>query len=58
MDLKKYLILQEKFSKIFYDKEKMSDKEKEEMIKTLSLSLHNEVSQVVSSTNYKFYGKK
>lgn len=58
MDLKKYLNLQEKFSKIFYNKEKMSDKEKEEMIKTLSLSLHNEVSQVVSSTNYKFYDKK
>lgn len=58
MDLKKYLKLQEKFSKIFYDKEVMSDKEKEEMIKTLSLSLHNEVSQVVSSTNYKFYDKK
>lgn len=58
MDLKKYLVLQEKFSKIFYDKEKMSDKEKEEMIKTLALSLHSEVSQVVSSTNYKFYDKK
>ena len=58
MDLKNYLELQETFSKYFYDKDKMSLKEKEEMIKTLSLSLHNEVSQVVSSTNYKFYDKK
>lgn len=58
MDLKNYLELQEKFSKLFYNKETMSDKDKEEMTKTLALSLHSEISQIVSSTNYKFYDKK
>lgn len=57
MDLQKYLNIQEKFSNLFYDKNNMSDRDKEEMTKTLSLSLHNEVSQIVASTNYKFYAK-
>ena len=57
MDLRNYLELQEKFSNLFYDKNNMSSKQKEEMLKTLSLSLHNEITQIVSSTNYKFYGK-
>ena len=58
MDLKKYLELQEKFSNLFYDKNNMSSKQKEEMLKTLSLSLHSEITQIVSSTNYKFYDKE
>ena len=57
MNLKDYLQLQEKFSNLFYDKNNMSSKQKEEMLKTLSLSLHSEITQIVSSTNYKFYDK-
>tara|TARA_B100001287_G_scaffold271995_1_gene273074 strand:+ start:707 stop:1687 length:981 start_codon:yes stop_codon:yes gene_type:complete len=58
MDLKKYLELQEKFSQLFYNKDVLSLKEKEEMLKTLSLSLHGEISKIVSSTNYKYYDRK
>tara|TARA_Y100001972_G_scaffold25193_1_gene30563 strand:+ start:6218 stop:7192 length:975 start_codon:yes stop_codon:yes gene_type:complete len=58
MELKKYLSLQEEFSKYFYNKKEMSSKEKEEMLKTLCLALHNEVSKIVSSTNYKYYDRK
>ena len=58
MDLKKYLEIQEKFSQIFYDKDSLTLKEKEEMLKTLSLSLHGEISKIVSSTNYKYYDRK
>ena len=58
MDLKNYLELQEKFSNLFYNKSRMSSKQKEEMLKTLSLSLHSEITKIVSSTNYKFYDKE
>lgn len=58
MNLKDYLQLQEKFSNYFYNKNEMSLKEKEEMLKTLSLSLHAEASEIVCSSNYKFYDRE
>lgn len=58
MNLKNYLELQEIFSNYFYDKNKMSLKDKEEMLKTLCLSLHAEATEIVSSSNYKFYDRE
>ena len=57
MNFNQFLKMQEKFSNLFYDKNKMNAKEKEEMLKTLSLALHHEVSQIISSSNYKFYDR-
>ena len=48
---------QEKFSNLFYDKDKMSPKEKEEMLKTLTLAMHSEVTEIISSCNYKIFDK-
>jgi hypothetical protein len=51
------LALQNTFSSLFYDKDKMSFKEKEEMLKTLTLAMHYEVSEIVSSCNFKVFDK-
>ena len=48
---------QEKFSNLFYDKDEMSPKEKEEMLKTLTLAMHSEVTEIVSSCDYKIFDK-
>lgn len=45
--------IQKKFSDIFFDSEKLSDKEKTELTKTFCLSLHSEVSQLINAVNYK-----
>lgn len=57
LTFEKLLQIQDKFSKNFYDKNKMSPKEKEEMLKTLSLALHYEISEIVSSSNFKVFDK-
>lgn len=51
------LALQDTFSTLFYDKNNMSLKEKEEMLKTLTLAMHYEVSEIVSSCNFKVFDK-
>ena len=57
MNLKEVLKNQEKFSKNFYDKNSLNPKQKEELLKTLCLGLQQEVSQIVSSTNFKVFDK-
>ena len=57
MNLKEILDNQEKFSKNFYNKEKLDLKQKEELLKTLCLGLQQEISQIVSSTNFKVFDK-
>ena len=52
-----FLKIQNKFSSLFYDKENMSPKDKEEMLKTISLAMHYEVSEIVSSCNFKVFDK-
>lgn len=52
-----FLKIQDKFSSLFYDKENMSLKDKEEMLKTISLAMHYEVSEIVSSCNFKVFDK-
>ena len=52
-----FLKIQEKFSSLFYNKENMTPKDKEEMLKTISLAMHYEVSEIVSSCNFKVFDK-
>ena len=52
-----FLKIQNNFSSLFYDKEKMSLKDKEEMLKTISLAMHYEISEIVSSCNFKVFDK-
>lgn len=47
------LAQQSKFSDLFFDVSKMSNEEKEEMTKSFSLALHGEVSDLISSINFK-----
>lgn len=56
--MKNYLEDQRKFSELFYKSSNMSEDEKQEMLKTLCLSAHNEISKVAQSTNFKFYNEK
>lgn len=44
---------QEKFSDLFFEAEKLSPKEKEEMLKTFVLSMHAELTGIVDAVNYK-----
>ena len=44
---------QDEYSRLFFDKENLSTKEKEEVTKTFALSLHAEISDLVSSINLK-----
>ena len=46
------------FTKNFYDTDNLTDRQREELMKTLSLALHHEVSQVVKSTNFKVFDKE
>ena len=55
--LKDFFVKQHAFSKKFYDSESLNEKEKEELLKTLSLAMHNEVSEIISSTNFKVFDK-
>lgn len=55
--IKNLLDLQDNFSSMFYDKTTMSCKQKEEMLKTISLAMHHEVSEIVSSSNFKVFDK-
>lgn len=57
-DIQKFLEKQEKFSNLYYDANTMSDDQKQEMLKTLCLAMHNEVSSIVKSTNFKMFGEK
>ena len=52
MNLKTLFNKQKKFNKLFYQKS-LTEKEKEEITKTLILSLHTEVSALTSSINFK-----
>ena len=45
------------FTKKYYDQNNFTDKQKEEMLKTLCLALHHEVSQIVEATNFKVFSK-
>ena len=56
-NIKSLLKLQNNFSYMFYDKDKMSSKEKEEMLKTISLAMHHEISEIISSCNFKVFDK-
>jgi hypothetical protein len=55
--LKDFFVKQHIFSKKFYNSEILSEKEKEELLKTLSLAMHNEISEILSSTNFKVFDK-
>ena len=55
--IKNLLLMQNNFSYNFYNKHTMSAKEKEEMLKTISLAMHHEVSEIVSSSNFKIFDK-
>lgn len=58
LDLDKILKSQKDFSSKFFDSDSLSLLGKETMLKTLCLALHHEVSQIVSSTNFKFFKNK
>ena len=45
--------IQEKFSNNFFDNKKLTDGQKSELTKTFCLSLHSEVSQLISAVDYK-----
>jgi len=47
------LKIQKKFSDIFFENENLSIKQKTELTKTFCLSLHSEVSQLISAVDYK-----
>ena len=45
----------EKFSSLFYDINKLDKRKKEELLKTLCLCLHHEVSSIAESSNFKIF---
>jgi hypothetical protein len=47
----------EKFSSLFYDINKLDKRKKEELLKTLCLCLHHEVSSIAESSNFKIFEK-
>lgn len=47
------LRLQKQFSDIFFNSDSLSDKQKEEMLKTFALAMHSEVTGIVEGVNYK-----
>jgi hypothetical protein len=51
--LDKIFDIQKKFNSLFYDNDSLSDGEKEEVTKSFCLALHAELSDLVSSLNYK-----
>jgi hypothetical protein len=51
--LKEALVAQKVFSDIFFDSDNLSDKQKEEMLKTFALAMHSEVTGIVEGVNYK-----
>ena len=51
--LNEALLQQEEFSKLFFDSASLSDKQKEEHLKTLVLALHSESTGIVDAVNYK-----
>jgi len=44
---------QKEFNNLFYDLAQLSDNEKEEITKSLSLALHSEISSLISAINFK-----
>lgn len=54
----RFLKEQKVFGDNFYNEKEMSDEQKQEMLKTICLSLHNDVSNMANSTNFKYYGNK
>ena len=57
MNFKDILLKHKEFTKDYYNVEKLSGKQKEELLKTLCLALHHEVSQIVTATNFKVFDK-
>tara|TARA_Y100000310_G_scaffold332168_1_gene407236 strand:+ start:511 stop:1440 length:930 start_codon:yes stop_codon:yes gene_type:complete len=51
------LRIQDEFSSLFYNKSDMSPKQKEEMLKTLTLAMHSDIAEIVSSCNFKVFDK-
>lgn len=56
-NIESLLRLQNDFSEMFYSKERMCAKSKEELLKTLTLAMHHEVSEIVSACNFKVFDK-
>jgi hypothetical protein len=56
-NLKQIMTEHRNFTKKYYDQNNFTDKQKEEMLKTLCLTLHHEVSQIVEATNFKVFSK-
>lgn len=44
---------QDNFSKLFFNKSKLSDEEKEDLTKSFTLALHSEASGIIDSVNFK-----
>lgn len=57
-NIKSLLDMQKKFGDNFYNEKNMSDEQKQEMLKTICLSMHNDVSSLANSTNFKYYSSK
>lgn len=53
MTLKDMFKCQRDFNKLFFDSNKLTDLEKEEVTKSLTLALHSEVSDLISAINFK-----
>ena len=53
MDLNEMFKRQESFNDLFFDKKNLSDSEKEEITKSLTLALHSEVSELIGAINFK-----
>jgi hypothetical protein len=53
MDLNEMFKRQESFNDLFFDKENLTESEKEEITKSLTLALHSEVSELISAINFK-----
>lgn len=56
-NIEELLKKQDKFSSLFYNKDRMTPKEKEEMLKTITLAMHSEIAEIISSCNYKLFDK-
>jgi hypothetical protein len=57
MNFNNLLEKHKEFTKDYYTTDLLLDKQKEELLKTLCLALHHEVSQIVSATNFKVFDK-
>jgi uncharacterized HAD superfamily protein len=55
--IENFLNAQKHFAEAFYQSENMTPKQKEEMLKTIALAMHYEISEIVSSCNFKVFDK-